>query len=144
MDPNNIIAVCQNDYAANSGDCNAFVKAVDSDLGFTDFSKADNADAIVTKLQTSAQWFQLADGVAAKTAADGGSFVIGGLRSTDFDPPRVNGHVLIVVSGPLAQGKYPTAYWGSLGGPASGPVGATVNFSFAAPDRDRVLYFKRG
>jgi hypothetical protein len=143
MDPNNIVAVCQSDYAANSGDCNAFVKAVDSDLGFNDFSAGDNADAIVTKLQTSSQWSQVADGVAAKAAADGGGFVIGGMRSTDFNPRRANGHVVVVVAGPLAQGKYPTAYWGSLGGPPSGPVGSTINFSFAAPDRDRVLYFQR-
>ncbi len=27
-----------------------------------------------------------------------------------------HGHVVVLVPGPLSHGKYPTAYWGSLGG----------------------------
>jgi len=77
MDAQTIIQACQNECAANSGDCNAFVKAVESDLSLSDFSPGDDADAIVIILETSPQWTKLADGVAAKAAADTGVFVIG-------------------------------------------------------------------
>ena len=52
------------------------------------------------------------------------------------------GHVVIVVKGPLARGKYPTAYWGSLNPAirADGGVGTTINFAFNTKARDRVTY----
>ena len=46
--------------------------------------------------------------------ADSGDYVIAGLKGGNHDPPRAHGHVTVVVSGPLAGGKYPTGYWGSL------------------------------
>jgi hypothetical protein len=42
------------------------------------------------------------------------------------------------VDGPLAHGRYPSAYWGSLGGtPAKFE---TVNWAWTENDRDRVTY----
>ncbi|MET1257375.1 hypothetical protein [Aliikangiella maris] len=49
-----------------------------------------------------------------------------------------HGHVAIVVPGPLAHGKYPTAYWGSLGGVPK--KNTTINWSWNKKDRDNVIY----
>jgi hypothetical protein len=35
---------------------------------------------------------------------------------TQCDVEKILKHVVVVVDGPLAHGKYPTAYWGSLHG----------------------------
>jgi hypothetical protein len=64
--------------------------------------------------------------------------VIAGLKSSEHRPPRNNGHVAIVVSGPLANGKYPTGYWGSSGGASA--KNQTLNYSWNAADRDNVHY----
>jgi hypothetical protein len=49
------------------------------------------------------------------------------------------GHVVVVVPGPLAHGLYPTAYWGST---AAGiqKKNTTVNWAWKKEDRDKVLY----
>jgi len=43
-----------------------------------------------------------------------------------------------VVTGEVNQGKYPTGYWGSLGG--VGKKATTINWSWNAMDRDKVRY----
>ena len=84
-------------------------------------------------------WVQLGkDGVAAKNKADAGWFVIGGLLSIKNVPPQDHGHVVVVVSGPLAQDKYPTAYWGKLGG--VGEKNKTINWAWNVASRDNVIY----
>jgi GH24 family phage-related lysozyme (muramidase) len=129
-----IIATCEDKWDANKSDCNAFVKAVATEYGIT---LAGVADDIVDTIKGSG-WEQLSDGIAAKAAADDGKLVIGGLKGADHDPPRDHGHVVIVVSGPLANGKYPTGYWGSLGG--VGKKNTTINYAWVAADRDNVVY----
>jgi hypothetical protein len=134
-----IIATCEAQWDANSGDCNAFVLAVASVLGATGL--AAPADAIVDTITSSPDWRVLQDGVEAKQAADAGQFVIAGLRGAEHNPPRDHGHVVVVVSGGLAQGKYPTGYWGSLG---STPYkNTTINYAWNAADRDSVHYAAR-
>ena len=123
-----IINACQADFAAHKSDCSGFVKAVASDLGITLTGMAND---IVDEIQT-APWTELADGVAAKAQADLGFFVVGGLKETP------HGHVVVVVTGPLARGKYPTAYWGRLGG--IGMKNTTINWAWNAADRDHVTY----
>jgi len=48
------------------------------------------------------------------------TFRSGGLHSKDSSPrdgtPVLHGHVVVVVSGPLAHQSYPTAYCGTLNG----------------------------
>jgi hypothetical protein len=73
--------------------------------------------------------------------ADAGKIVFGGLKSDELNPPRNNGHVVVVVSGPLVNGRYPRAYWGVLNGIGKKDEG--VNWAFNANDRDRVDYFSR-
>jgi hypothetical protein len=123
-----IIDACEANFDAYTSDCSGFLKAVASALGI---QMTGMADDIVEEIQT-APWTRLPDGIAAKTQADQGFFVVGGLQDTP------HGHVVVVVQGPLAHGLYPTAYWGRLG--ATGMKNTTINWAWNAADRDRVTY----
>jgi hypothetical protein len=124
----NIIDTCEAHFDAYSHDCSGFLKAVAGSLGIVITGMADD---IVDAIRT-APWTPLPDGVAAKAQADQGFFVVGGLKDTP------HGHVVVVVQGPLAHGKYPTGYWGRLG--ATGMKNATINFAWNVADRDKVSY----
>jgi len=143
MDAKQIINVCEEKWDEHKSDCSGFVKAVAAALGVSTFLPGDNADAIVEKLPGAATWCAIksGDGLTAKEHADSGFLVIGGLKGSDQANPEEHGHVVVVVTGPLDPGhnKYPTAYWGHLGG-----VGAkehTINWAWRAEDRDKVSYF---
>jgi len=123
-----IINACEAEFNTYSGDCSGFVRAVASDLGIT---LTGLANQITDQIQI-APWAVLPDGVQAKAKADQGFFVIGGLK----DNPH--GHVVVVVTGPLAANKYPTAYWGRLGG--IGKKNTTINWAWNSDDRDNVTY----
>jgi hypothetical protein len=129
-----IISACEDLWAANKGDCSAFVKAVSARFGITLNGLADD---IVGEISAD-PWRQLPDGPAAKAAADNGDLVIAGLKGSDQQTPSPHGHVVVVVSGGLAHGLYPTAYWGRLGG--VGAKNTTINFAWRAGDRDKVTY----
>lgn len=129
-----IIAACESVWDANKSDCSGFVKAVCEQFQVAMTGQADN---IIDQIQ-SAGWTSLSDGVAAKRAADQGQLVICGLRGASLTPPNSHGHVAVVVSGALAHGKYPTAYWGQLGG--VGRKKETLNYAFKKVDRDKVIY----
>jgi hypothetical protein len=129
-----IIDRCEAAFDANKNDCSAFVRAVVAASGITLTGQADN---IVDQV-TGTGWVQLTDGVQAASMADAGMLVIAGLKSSEHTPPRNNGHVAIVVSGPLANGKYPTGYWGSSGGASA--KNQTLNYSWNPADRDHVHY----
>ncbi|MEW8072771.1 MAG: hypothetical protein AB2758_17720 [Candidatus Thiodiazotropha endolucinida] len=132
-----IIAQCETVWDANKSDCNAFVKEVCSHYQVSLTGQADN---IVDQIQGPG-WTKLSDGVAAKRAADQGQLVVCGLKGESLTPPEGNGHVAVVVSGGLAHGKYPTAYWGKLNG--VGRKNTTLNYSFKKVDRDKVIYGAR-
>ena len=123
-----IIDTCEANFDAHTSDCSGFLKAVAGSLGIAITGMAND---IVDEIQT-APWTVLPDGVAAKAQADQGLFVVGGLKDTP------HGHVVVVVQGPLAHGKYPTGYWGRLG--ATGMKNTTINWAWNAADRDRVTY----
>lgn len=129
-----VIDTCESEFDAHSNDCSGFAKAVAKDLGI-DLSGL--ADDICDQIQGS-DWNQLTDGVAAKQMADAGYFVIGGLKGADNVPPQTHGHVVVVVSGPLAHDKYPSAYWGKLNG--VGSKDQTVNYAWNQASRDLVIY----
>lgn len=137
--PDEIIEVCREVRAvpANAASCNEFVNAVASRCGVT---LSGNADQIMREI-TSSPWEQLGhDGVKASAAAANGALVVGGMTSRALGD--THGHVVIVVKGPLARGKYPTAYWGTQNPRIrpDGGLGTTINFSFNTNDRDRVTY----
>jgi hypothetical protein len=125
-----IIDACEAEFDHNKSDCSGFVKDVAKDI--LDINLSGQANDIVDQIQR-APWIRVKDGAEAKSKADAGFFVIGGLK----DNP--NGHVVVVVQGPLApQGKYPTAYWGKLNG--IGKKKATINWAWDEDDRDCVIY----
>jgi hypothetical protein len=145
VNPQGIISVCEANWDLHQADCSGFVKAVASALGISTFSSSDNANAITDKLHVATDWTALVsgDGIAAKAQADLGLFLIACLRGDEQVQPSPNGHVVVVVSGPLdaTHGKYPTAYWGRLGG--VGAKAQTLNYAWQAVDRDRVGYFAK-
>lgn len=136
-DVERIINECEAQFDAHKSDCSGFVKAVGSKLGVILTGQADN---IVDQIQGEG-WEILPDGVSAKVKADMGWFVIGGLKSENHTPPVSHGHVVIVVSGPLARNQYPTGYWGSLG--SSGMKKVTINYAWRAVDRDNLVFAGR-
>lgn len=129
-----IIAQCESVWGANKSDCSGFAKAVCGQFQVTMSGQADN---IVDQIQGT-DWTRLSDGVAAKRAADQGQLVVCGIKGASLSPPEPNGHVAVVVSGELAHGKYPTAYWGKLH--SVGRKKETLNYAFKQADRDKIIY----
>lgn len=127
---NTVTAKCITEWEAHKSNCSGFVRAVAQQLGVSLSGLANN---IVDQIQA-APWITLGAGAgkqAAQKAAEG-YLVIGGLKASG------HGHVVVVVEGELANGKYPHAYWGRLNG--AGKKDQTVNYSWNASERDQVLY----
>jgi hypothetical protein len=127
-DSKKIVSLCDKYWDTYKKNCSGYVKAIASDLGITLTGQANN---IVDQIQK-APWKVLKSGIEAKVQATNGMFVVAGLKSD------AHGHVVVVVPGTLAHGKYPTAYWGSLGGVPK--KNATLNWSWNKTDRDKVIY----
>lgn len=119
--------------------CNFYVIEVAHRLGF---SLSGVADQLIDKIQAS-PWQRLADGPAARAAAQQGKLVIAGVKSAVYDPPRTEGHVTIVTPGDMnPAGWAPAGYWGStdptirdLGG-----SGLPISRCFTAAVKDRIVY----
>ncbi len=141
MDPQHIIDICEANWDANKDDCNHFVKAVADALGVTLFDPNDNADAILNKLAGAPGWSSIPNRAQVEAQADAGQFIIAGLRSIEFHPPRNNGHVVVVVAGDdSSHPGFPMAYWGTLGG--VGQKNSSIRNTFIpGPDLDAVHYF---
>jgi len=133
-----IIDACEDEWPANKSDCSGFVRDVAAILGV---SLTGQANEIVDQVLSAAGWTPLDDGKRAKEAADDGLFVVGGLKGEAQQAPSEHGHVVVVVSGPLSKEKYPTAYWGTLGG--VGEKAKTINWAWKAVDRDNVIFSSR-
>lgn len=129
-----IVAACEACWEEHKGDCSGFVKAVAGRLGV---DLQGNADAIVDQLRQNPS-LSLADGLSACRAAEQGLLVVGGLKGSEQASPSAHGHVVVVVPGPLAHDRYPSAYWGQLGG--VGRKNTTLNFAWRKSDRDKVVF----
>lgn len=123
-----VVMLCEKHWEAHQRNCSGFVKAVAEEL---QVKLTGQANEIVDRIQL-APWSVLASGVQAAAQAALGRLVIGGLKA------KPHGHIVVVVPGPISHGKYPTAYWGTLGG--VGRRNMTVNWSWSKNDRDRVVY----
>jgi hypothetical protein len=129
-----IIDTCESKFDASSDNCSGFVKEVSSAFSVVLDGQADD---IVEQIQANG-WTLLNDGVDAKDKADNGWLVVGGLKGADNEPAQSHGHVVIVVSGPLAHDLYPSAYWGKLG--SVGKKDQTINWAWNNTSRDKVIY----
>lgn len=126
---------CEASFDAHRHDCSGFVRAVGSVLGV----EIDGlANEIVDALRDGGGWVRLTDGVAAAASAAGGNLVLAGLRGDEQSVPNRHGHVAVIVAGPLEHNRYPSAYWGSLGGNPG--RFRTINWAWTTADRDRVTY----
>jgi hypothetical protein len=123
-----VTKACETHWEAHKDDCSGFVKAVANELGVVLTGQANDIVDHIGKLP----WKALSSGQEAKKQADLGFFVLGGLKATS------HGHVVVVVQGPLNRKKYPTGYWGRLGG--TGRKATTINWSWNKNDRDKVFY----
>lgn len=121
----------------NKNNCSGFVKSVANKLGIH-LPATANADGIVTHLNHN--WTKLSSGVEAAQKAAIGTFVIAGLKAGDHTPARMNGHVAIVVAGPLYKNKYPRCWGGSMGGAQSQGEKSTGEV-WSRADRDNVEYY---
>lgn len=129
-----VVDACENQWLNHKDNCSGFVCAVAAELGIT---LTGDANSIVDQI-SGADWTSLADGIAAKAAADSGHLVIAGLKGGDMDPPEVHGHVAVIVPGDLAHNRYPAGYWGKLH--SVGEKSKTINYAWDEANRDRVIY----
>ena len=129
-----IISACESEWDEHKADCSGFVKAVAARLHVPLHGMAND----IVNAVSQPPWSQLSDGVAAEASAAAGRFVVAGLRGSDQAHPSEHGHIVVIVRGTLDRGRYPTAYWGQLGG--IGRKAATINFAWNPQDRDRVIY----
>ncbi len=125
---NIIVSLCEKYWEEYKKNCSGYVKAIAADLGITVTGQAND---VVDQIQKP-PWTILKSGVEAKLQATNGKFVLAGLKA------EKHGHVVVVVPGTLSHGKYPTAYWGSIGGVAK--KNTTINWSWNKTDRDKVIY----
>lgn len=137
MTKEEIVAACKKHYAAYSNDCSGFVKAVTAELGH---AVTGNANGIMSDLAASSSWEKI-DRAAAVEAVKTGALVIAGLKGSDHNPARNNGHVVIVIDGPLYRDTYPLVWGGSIGNAQSKGT-KTVGEVWSRSDRDSVLYYK--
>ncbi len=126
------------DGRKNSNNCSGFVQSVAKNLGVElSFGRADDIMAGIIK---SSGWTKLASGAEAAKKATAGHFVIAGLKSKEHNPPRINGHVVVVVSGALYRKKYPRCWSGSTGGAQTKGIKSTGEV-WNRKDRDNVVYY---
>lgn len=131
---------CEQEWPGFKSDCSGFFRAVASAVGVP--VAEGTADEVLSYLAATPSGFRLlSSGVDAATAASQGELVVGGLKGAEQQTPSVHGHLVVVTGPPLAQGKYPTAYWGTLGG--VGSKATTTNYAWRAVDRDNVRYYAR-
>lgn len=131
-----IRTACADCFEANRKNCSGFVTAVGEKL---EIVVAGQANAMVDTIRGGGHWRLLTDGKEAGAQAEAGNFVVGGMRGDEQVNHDVHGHVVVVVGGQvLAHGRYPAAWWGSLGGEAG--QDKTVNWAWTEADRDRVSY----
>ena len=137
-----IIQSCKDAWPSTKDACNKFVIEVASKYGVTITGAAND---LVDQLK-GAGWKQHGyDGFAAALAAKNGRLVIAGQIGSDHVPPASDGHVAVIIDGPLAYSEYPSGYWGSTDPKLreKGGEGTTINFAWNTGSRDRVTYASR-
>lgn len=120
----------------NRNNCSGFVKSVAQKLGVS--LPAVNADGIVDAISKS--WLKIGTGAEAANKAATGFFVLAGLKSMDHSRKASQGHVVVVIGGPLYRGKYPKC-WGGSTGAAQSNGNKSVGEVWNTVDRDRVAYY---
>lgn len=137
MTKEDIVAACQKWYSTFSNDCSGFVRAVTAELGHP---VSGNADGIMNELSRSPAWESIDRDTAIASAREG-KLIIAGLKSSEHNPVASNGHVVIVVDGPLYRNTYPLVWGGSIGSAQSRGT-KSVGEVWRRSDRDEVRYYR--
>jgi hypothetical protein len=89
------------------------------------------------------EWEKVNSGKEAAQQASTGTFVLAGLLSTEHkakpDGPVKDGHIVIVVDGPLDRQKYPMC-WGASSAGRISKGDHSVGWVWSPHDRDKVTY----
>jgi hypothetical protein len=141
LNPNaqRIVDACADLWPNQHDACNRFSIEVASRVGVT---LTGIADQIVDQIRGPG-WTRLTDGPAARDTATQGKLVVAGLKSGDFTHPRAEGHVAIVVPGPMNPlGWAPAGYWGSTDPDVAekGGSGSPISLCFRLEDKDKIVY----
>ena len=110
-----LVDVCRKHFYGHAAhDCNAFVKAVASELRIPVPDK--NANGILQTIRQGGIWVPVGSPIEALRWAREGYFVLAGLRSDEM-PGESNGHVAIVSPAPMHKGHMgqPRLWCGSKG-----------------------------
>lgn len=120
----------------NKNNCSGFVKSVAQKLNVP--LPSVQADGIVDSISKS--WTKINTGVEAANKAAAGFLVLAGLKASDHSKKASQGHIVIVISGPLYRGKYPKC-WGGSTGTAQSNGNKSVGEVWNTADRDRIAYY---
>ena len=123
--------------------CSGFLKAVANDQNI---GLEGRANDIISFIQ--AHWTLVSTAALAEQNARNGVFVVALLRGPDHEDKRVEGHVAIVLPGPLQArgsgttgGSYPLVWCGGgMSGKSDGT--RTVGDVWRPGDRNKVKYYK--
>lgn len=136
----NVVRACEAVFDDWCDDCSGFVKAVLTELSMQNvaslFPNVGQANDIVDAFESS-PWTKIKSGALAATMSERQNrIILAGCKDTD------NGHVVVVVPGPLNRGRYPTAYWGSLNQPEQSAKYQTINWAWevGGDQIDKVVY----
>lgn len=95
-------------------------------------------------------WKPVKNGVLAAELASQHFFVVAGVKSTDYAPPRLNGHVVVIRpltpterknGKTLAHGKYPYAWGGDLGRTFASRGQRSISGIFTKQVLDKIRYY---
>lgn len=125
-------------------DCSGFLKNIFSSVYH--ITLVGRANDIILFIATN--WTPVSSAVLAEQEASQGVFVVALLKGPDHVPPREEGHVAVVLPGPLQRrgvgptgGAYPLVWCGGgLGGSSDGTK--TVGDVWRPVDRNKVKYYK--
>jgi len=120
----------------NKNNCSGFVKAVAAELGI--HLPNTQADGIADYLDRN--WTKLASPAEALTRAGQGYLVLACLKAGEHQPVKSNGHIVVIVQGPVYRNKYPRCWGGSIGGAQSAGT-RSVGEVWNNRDRDQIRYY---
>ena len=120
----------------NKNNCSGFIKTVAQKLGI--LLPPMQADGLVDSIEKS--WTKIGTGSEAAKKATEGFFVIAGLKSGQHSKKVSQGHVVIIINGPMYRAKYPKC-WGGSTGSAQSKGDKSVGEVWNTVDRDNVAYY---
>jgi hypothetical protein len=139
-----LIKACQDSWEEenlpglpNKNNCSGFLRSVAGHLNITLYGQ--QADDLVESIRKN--WVKVDTASSAAQFASQGMLVVAGLKGSEHDPKRANGHVAVIVPGPFYHGKYPRCWCGSTG-TAQSQGNKSVGEVWNRHDRDQVTYYR--